>query len=48
MQVLLGRKNYMLLLDLWYAHLVLHAIIIINSYFLLKGEKYYNDDVGVE
>lgn len=48
MQVLLGRKNYMLLLDLWYAHLVLHAIIIINSYFLYKGEKYYNDDVGVE
>ena len=48
MQVLLGRKNYMLLLDLWYAHLVLHAIIIINSYFLLNGEKYYNDNVGVE
>ena len=46
--VLLGRKNYMLLLDLWYAHLVLHAIIIINSYFLLNGEKYYNDNVGVE
>lgn len=48
MQVLLGRDNYFELLKLWYAHIVLHAIIIINSYFLLTGEKYYNDDVGVE
>ena len=33
---------------MWYVQLILHAIIIINSYFLLTGEKYYNDDVGVE
>ncbi len=48
MQLLLGRDSYLDLLQLWYVHLVLHAIIIINSYFLLTGEKYYNDDVGVE
>ncbi len=48
MQVLLGKESYLQLLDLWYVHIVLHAIIIINSYFLLTGEKYYNDDVGVE
>lgn len=48
MQVLLGKDSYLKLLDLWYVHLVLHAIIIINCYFLLTGEKYYNDDVGVE
>lgn len=48
MQVLLGKKSYLQLLDLWYVHIVLHAIIIINCYFLLTGEKYYNDDVGVE
>jgi len=48
MQVLLGRESYVKLLDQWYVHLVLHAIIIINCYFLLTGEKYYNDDVGVE
>ncbi|MCM1053153.1 MAG: hypothetical protein NC483_04185 [Ruminococcus sp.] len=48
MQVLLGRQSYLDLLDLWYVHIILHAIIIINCYFLLTGEKYYNDDVGVE
>ncbi len=48
MQVLLGKESYLRLLNLWYVHIVLHAIIIINCYFLLTGEKYYNDDVGVE
>lgn len=48
MQVLLGKDSYLELLDRWYVHIVLHAIIIINCYFLLTGEKYYNDDVGVE
>ncbi len=48
MQVLLGRDSYMDLLDMWFVHIILHGIIIINCYFLLTGEKYYNDDVGVE
>lgn len=48
MQVLLGKKSYLQLLDMWYVHIVLHGIILINCYFLLTGEKYYNDDVGVE
>lgn len=48
MQLLLGRKSYLQLLDLWYVGFILHAIIIINCYFLMTGEKYYNDDVGVE
>ena len=48
MQVLLGKESYLQLLDLWYVHIVLHGIIIINCYFLLTGEKYYNDNVGVE
>ena len=48
MQLLLGRNSYLDLLKLWYVHIVLHAIIIINCYFLITGEKYYNDDVGVE
>ena len=48
MQVLLGKDSYLELLDLWYVHLILHAIIIINAYFLYNGEKYYNDNVGVE
>lgn len=48
MQLLLGRDSYLDLLKIWYVHLVLHGVIIINSYFLLTGEKYYNEDVGVE
>ena len=48
MQVLLGRNSYLELLDLWYVHLILHTIIVINCYFLITGEKYYNDDVGGE
>ena len=28
--------------------IILHGIILINSYFLLKGEKYYNENVGAE
>ena len=48
MIMLLGKDKYIALLDLWYVQLILHAIILINSYFLLTGEKYYNEDVGVE
>jgi len=48
MQFLLGNDNYLELLDLWYVQILLHAIIILNSYFLIGGEKYYNEDVGVE
>ena len=48
MQFLLGRDSYLKLLDMWYVQLLLHAIIIINSYFLLSGERYYNEQTGVE
>ncbi len=48
MQYLLGRETYISLLDRWYIQVLLHAVLIINSYFLLKGERYYNENVGVE
>ncbi len=48
MQLLFGRDEYLKMLDKIYVKLVLHAIIIINCYFLITGEKYYNEDVGVE
>ena len=48
MQFLLGKDAYIKLLDMWYVDILLHGIIIINCYFLLTGEKYYNEDVGVE
>ena len=48
MQFLLGKDSYIKLLDMWYVQILLHGIIIVNSYFLITGEKYYNEDVGVE
>lgn len=48
MQILLGRDSYIELLELWYVQFILHIIILVNCYFLLSGEKYYNEDVGVE
>ena len=47
-QYLLGRETYLVLLDRWYIQVLLHGVIIINTYFLLKGEKYYNENVGAE
>lgn len=43
-----GRETYLKMLDLWYVQLLIHLIIFINSFFLLKGEKYYNENVGAE
>ena len=48
MSILLGIDSYKELVSLWYVSILLHAILIINSFFLLKGEKYYNEDVGAE
>jgi hypothetical protein len=47
-QYLLGRESYIAMLDKWYVQFLLHAILIINTYFLLNGEKYYNENVGAE
>ncbi len=48
MQFLLGTASYMEMISLWYIQIILHAIIIINSYFLLSGTKFYNEDIGAE
>ncbi len=48
MQLLFGRSEYLKMLEKIYVQIILHAIIIINCYFLLTGEKFYNEDVGVE
>lgn len=47
-QYLLGRETYIQLLDNIFVKIILHAIILVNSYFLLKGEKFYNENVGAE
>lgn len=48
LRFMLGEENYIKMLDIWYVQIILHAIVIINAFFLLSGEKYYNEDVGVE
>ncbi len=47
-QYLLGSETYIGLLEMWYVQVLLHFILIGNSYFLLKGERYYNENVGGE
>ena len=47
-QYMLGNESYIELIKQVYVQAILHGIIIFNSYFLLKGEKYYNENVGVE
>jgi len=47
-QLLLSPETYVQMLNLWYVQALLHIIVLVNSYFLLKGEKYYNENVGAE
>ena len=47
-QYMLGRTNYLALIEQTYVQVILHFIIIFNAYFLIKGKKYYNDNVGAE
>ena len=47
-QALLDEGNYKSMLDLWYVQALLHMIIVVNSYFIISGEKFYNEDTGVE
>ncbi len=47
-QYLLGREAYLKLLEKIYVQILMHGVLVINTYFLLKGEKYYNENVGAE
>ena len=47
-QFLLGVDSYIQMLDNPLVQLLLHGIVIINTFFLLSGEKYYNENVGAE
>lgn len=47
-QYLLGVETYLQLLENSIVTVCLHFIVIFNSYFLLAGEKYYNENVGAE
>ena len=47
-QLLLGRESYLILLEKPIVKILMHLAVIINSIFLLRGEKYYNENVGAE
>ena len=47
-QLILGVESYIEMLDNIVMTILVHAVVFINSYFLLKGEKYYNENVGAE
>lgn len=47
-QLLLGSDSYLLLLEKWYVIILLHCVILINTFFLLSGIKYYHENVGAE
>ena len=47
-QLLISQDTYISMLDNLFIRILVHIIVIINSYFLLSGEKYYNENVGAE
>ncbi len=47
-QLLVQIDTYISLLDKWWMVLALHAVVLINTFFLIKGERYYNENVGAE
>ena len=47
-QMLLGSERYLAILNNSIVVIALHFIVLFNSYFLLSGEKYYNENVGAE
>jgi len=48
MQILLGRTSYVEMVKEFYVRVILHAVIWINSYFLITGTRFYNEDIGAE
>lgn len=47
-QFLVSVDSYKVMLDNILMKILLHALVLLNSIFLLNGEKYYNENVGVE
>lgn len=47
-QMLIGTETYIGMLDQLWVKVVLHFMVINNTRFLLKGERFYNENVGAE
>ena len=47
-QMLMNVDTYKAMLQKIYAQALLHGVLICNTWFLVSGEKFYNEDTGVE
>lgn len=47
-QLLIGQETYIAMTDNILIRIFIHGVVIVNSWFLLSGEKYYNENVGAE
>ena len=47
-QLLIGQETYIAMDDNIIIRIMIHLVAIVNSWFLLAGEKYYNENVGAE
>ena len=47
-QLLIGQETYIAMVDNTLIRIFIHGVVIVNSWFLLSGEKYYNENVGAE
>ena len=48
LQFIVQLDTYIKMLDNPLIFIALHVLVFINTFFLLKGEKYYNENVGAE
>ena len=48
LQFLVQIDTYISMLDNLFIVIALHGLVFINTYFLVKGEKFYNENVGAE
>ena len=47
-ELLIGQETYIAMIDKLFIRIFVHAVVLVNSWFLLSGEKYYNENVGAE
>jgi hypothetical protein len=47
-QMLINLDTYKQMLNDLITQVLLHAVIFTNTYFIISGEKFYNEDTGVE
>ena len=47
-QFLVSVESYIQMLDGLLMQILLHLLVLVNTLFLLNGEKYYNENVGAE